>query len=182
MPLLIFIFLFPYITGMKVPVYNIAESNISLTYILVLIIFSIASFTDFLDGEIARRRKIVTTFGKFFDPIADKLLVNTVLLLLTNDNKISVVIPILMIARDMMVDAMRLMAASNQEVIAASKLGKLKTVTQMIAIIFILLDDFPLGMLSISVGQIFIWLAVIVSIISGIDYFLKTKQLILESM
>lgn len=164
------------------PVYNIAESNISLTYILVLIIFSIASFTDFLDGEIARRRKIVTTFGKFFDPIADKLLVNTVLLLLTNDNKISVVIPILMIARDMMVDAMRLMAASNQEVIAASKLGKLKTVTQMIAIIFILLDDFPLGMLSISVGQIFIWLAVIVSIISGIDYFLKTKQLILESM
>lgn len=182
MPLLIFIFLFPYITGMKVPVYNIAESNISLTYILVLIIFSIASFTDFLDGEIARRGKIVTTFGKFFDPIADKLLVNTVLLLLTNDNKISVVIPILMIARDMMVDAMRLMAASNQEVIAASKLGKLKTVTQMIGIIFILLDDFPLGMLSISVGQIFIWLAVIVSIISGIDYFLKTKQLILESM
>lgn len=181
-PLLMFIFLFPSFSNIQIPIYHILGSEISLTYILVLIIFSVASFTDYLDGHIARSQNIVTTFGKFIDPIADKLLINTVLLLLANDKVISIIIPLLMISRDMIVDAMRLMAASNNVVVAASNLGKLKTVTQMIGIILILINDFPLGMLPISIGSICIWIAVIVSIISGIDYFYKIRNMIMESM
>lgn len=182
-PILIIIYMFPYVMiGIKVPVYHILNADISLVNIVIFVIFSVASMTDLLDGQIARRKKLVTTFGKFADPIADKLLVNTILMLLASDGTISIIIPIIMIARDTIVDAIRLVAANRQVVIAAKPLGKLKTLTQMIGLCFILLSDFPLSFFGFPVGSVLIWAACVISVISGIDYFISNKDLLTESI
>ena len=182
-PILIFIYMFPYETvGIHIPVFNIFKTDLSLINIIVFIIFIAASMTDMLDGQIARRKKLITTFGKFADPIADKLLVNTIFMLLASDGTISIIIPIIMISRDTIVDAIRLVAASKQVVIAAKPLGKLKTVTQMIGLGFVLLNNFPLSFFHIPIGQIMIWIAAVISIISGLDYFYSHKELLTESI
>ena len=108
--------------------------------IIILIIFLVASFTDYLDGHIARRRNIVTNFGKFLDPIADKLLVLAALVMLVEAGIIPGWIPIIIAAREFMVSAIRMLVATEGKVIAASKLGKIKTVTQMVAISLAFLD------------------------------------------
>lgn len=182
-PILILIYMFPYeIFQIHLPVFHILNADISLVNLIIFIIFSVASMTDLLDGQIARKKKLVTTFGKFADPIADKLLVNTIFILLANDGIISVVIPIVMISRDTIVDAIRLVAANKQIVIAAKPLGKLKTMTQMIGLVFILLSDFPFSYFHLPIGQILVWVACIVSIISGFDYFISNKEFLTESI
>ena len=160
------------ILGFKLPLYQI----------VVLAIFSIASLTDLLDGKIARKYGLVTTFGKFMDPIADKLLVNSVIILLAWSGKIHVLVPIIMISRDIVVDAVRFIAASNNKVVAASNLGKAKTVTQMIGIILVLLNNFPFALINIPMDQIVIIVATIISFVSGYDYLMKNKDFIFESM
>ena len=169
-PILILIYMFPYATfGINVPMYHILNADISLVNIVIFIIFAVASLTDYFDGQIARKSKLITTFGKFADPIADKLL-------------ISIIIPIIMISRDTIVDAIRLVAANKQVVIAAKYLGKLKTVTQMISVIFLLLNDFPFSIIHLPIGQISVWIACVISIVSGIDYFMDSKDMLTESM
>lgn len=154
-PLLILVYMFPYdTTGINVPVYHILDTDISLVNIIILVIFIVASITDYFDGRIARSKKLITTFGKFADPIADKLLVNTIFLLLASDGKINIIIPIIMISRDTIVDAIKMSAASKQVVVAASKLGKLKTVSQMIALCFLLVNNFPFSVLGIDLATI----------------------------
>ena len=162
--------------------FEVMNTSISVVDILVLVIFAIASFTDYLDGMIARRDNLVTTFGKFADPIADKLLVNTLLLLLAGEQTIPILVPIIMIGRDMIVDAIRLVASSNNRVIAASYWGKLKTVTQMVAIILLLLRNIPFSMFNIRVDLAMIAVATAVSLFSGIDYFVKNRDIIMESI
>ncbi|MFA6936024.1 MAG: CDP-alcohol phosphatidyltransferase family protein, partial [Bacilli bacterium] len=115
---------------------------------------------------------IVTTFGKFLDPIADKLLVNVLFIILTVWGEIPIIVTLIFIIRDTIVDAIRLIAIDKQVVIAASKLGKLKTVTQMISLIFVLL--FIPGKL------IVVYLAGVISLISGIEYFIKNRKIVLE--
>lgn len=182
-PILILIYLFPYeMFHIHLPVFHILNADISLVNLIIFIIFSVASMTDLLDGQIARRKKLVTTFGKFADPIADKLLVNTIFILLAYDGIISVIIPIVMISRDTIVDAIRLVAANKQIVIAAKPLGKLKTMTQMVGLVFVLLSDFPFSYFHLPIGQILVWVACVVSIISGIDYFISNKELLTESI
>ncbi|MFV0394212.1 MAG: CDP-diacylglycerol--glycerol-3-phosphate 3-phosphatidyltransferase, partial [Coprobacillaceae bacterium] len=176
-------YMFPYdMLNIEIPVYHVLNTDISLTNIVVLLIFAIASITDYFDGRIARKEKMITTFGKFADPIADKLLVNTILLLLASDQTISIIIPIIMIGRDTIVDAIRLVAANKQVVIAASPLGKLKTVTQMVAVVMLLLCNFPFSYFGIPIDQIAIWAAAIISVVSGTDYFIKNKKILTESM
>ena len=160
--------------------------------IIILIIFLVASFTDYLDGHIARKRNIVTNFGKFLDPIADKLLVLAALVMLVEAKIIPGWIPIIIAAREFMVSAIRMLVATEGKVIAASKLGKIKTVTQMVAISLAFLDtnyfmSFVCGALTgfalilnilMSVAMI---LAVIATIWSGVDYFMKSKDVVLQS-
>ena len=182
-PLLILVYMFPYdTTGINVPVYHILDTNISLVNIIILVIFIVASITDYFDGRIARSKKLITTFGKFADPIADKLLVNTIFLLLASDGKINIIIPIIMISRDTIVDAIKMSAASKQVVVAASKLGKLKTVSQMIALCFLLVNNFPFSVLGIDLATILAWIATVISVISGIDYFIKNREMLMETM
>lgn len=160
--------------------------------LVILVIFLVASFTDYLDGHIARKRNIVTNFGKFLDPIADKLLVLTALVMLVESDIIPSWIPIIIAAREFMVSAIRMLVATEGKVIAASKLGKIKTVTQMVAISLAFLDtnsfmSFINGGLTsyelvlnvlMSIGMI---LAVIATIWSGVDYFMKSKDVVLKS-
>lgn len=150
--------------------------------LLVLIVFCIASLTDMLDGQIARQYNLITSFGKFLDPIADKMLVNTVLILLVYSHSANVVAVLLMIARDLIVDGLRLSAASKGEVVSAGMPGKVKTVLQMIAIILLLLCNWPFNYLGLPVDQIMLWAAVCASLYSGWVYFQKLKKYVLETM
>ena len=162
--------------------WDILGSQLSLMHLICLVLFIIASLTDLFDGKLARKHNLVTTFGKFMDPIADKMLVNTMLVLLAYWRMVPVVCVVLMIMRDLIVDAIRLLAAEKQVVVAADPLGKLKTVMQMTAIIIVLLDNFPLGFLGVSFDLITIWMATLISVISGLDYLNKHKDMIMESI
>ena len=144
--------------------------------ISILVLFILGSISDFLDSHIARKNNIVTTFGKFMDPIADKLLVNTLFIILTGLGQIHWIIAVIMISRDIVVDAIRMIVVEKGTVIAASKLGKLKTVTQMIALILIL--AFP----GITWIVYFTYIAAVASLVSGIDYFWKNRKVLLSDL
>ncbi|HHX06908.1 MAG TPA: CDP-diacylglycerol--glycerol-3-phosphate 3-phosphatidyltransferase [Erysipelothrix sp.] len=145
-------------------------------YVVSLFIFVMGTISDVLDGYIARRDGLITVFGKFIDPIADKLLVNTALLLLTVNGDIHYVAFLLMLWRDMIVDGIRMVAASQNQVIAASLYGKLKTILQMTAIILLLLRNWPFHLFNFPMSKIVLWLAVLTSIASGFDYLVKSKD------
>ncbi|HHT36234.1 MAG: CDP-diacylglycerol--glycerol-3-phosphate 3-phosphatidyltransferase [Candidatus Wallacebacter cryptica] len=137
---------------------------------LAAVVFGIAAATDGLDGYIARTRKQVTRFGKLIDPIADKLLISAALLTLVELDQISAWIAVIIIGREFAVSGLRILAAADQVVIAASKWGKVKTLTQIIAILLLLLE--------IPGGMWVMWLAVLVTIISGVDYFYHAQDLL----
>jgi CDP-diacylglycerol--glycerol-3-phosphate 3-phosphatidyltransferase len=141
----------------------------------------VAALTDALDGHIARSRNMITTFGKFADPIADKLLTTTMFLLFVARGLIPVVPVIIMIARDTVVDGCRMMAATNGKVVAAGMMGKLKTVLQMITVALILLNNLPFELLGIPVSSFMLWFAALVSFASGVQYFNQMKEDIMES-
>lgn len=181
-PLLVLVWLFPYTQfNINFISFDIAGVELSLYNIILLMIFAIASLTDMLDGQIARKRGLVTTFGKFADPIADKLLVNTTLILLAYDHTIPVVPVILMLGRDIIVDGCRMIASKSGVVVAAGFMGKLKTVAQMFAIIFFLVNNLPFEILDIPVADILLWFAALSSLMSGYSYFIQMKDYIFES-
>ncbi len=182
-PVLVLVWLFPYsLFNIEFPTYAIGTVSLSLLNLIVLLIFALASITDFLDGNIARKRNLITTFGKFADPIADKLLVNATLIILCYKGIIPVVPVIIMFLRDTIVDGCRMIASSKGVVIAAGKLGKLKTVLQMFAIIFSLLNNLPFELVGIPFSTILVWFASFISALSGYTYFSQVKQYIFESM
>lgn len=148
------------------------SSNLYWPNLIGLIIFIIASITDAIDGQIARRGNMVTNLGKFLDPVADKLLVNSVLIYLAYVDSIPVFLVIIMIMRDIIVDALRMIAVENRVVIAASIYGKLKTVFQMVLICLLLLLTRPFENPNIIL-IILSYITTLVSVVSGIDYLVK---------
>lgn len=149
-------------------------------WITLPILFILASITDFLDGYIARKYKLVTTFGKFIDPLADKLLVMTALLLLTVEGIIPVWIVITILSREFIVTGIRLVAAPTGKVIAASKLGKYKTATTMVALVLLLMYQFD-NIFELT-GMILLYIGLALTVISGIEYFYKNRHIIAESI
>jgi CDP-diacylglycerol--glycerol-3-phosphate 3-phosphatidyltransferase len=143
-------------------------------------IFIIASSTDAVDGDIARKRQLVTRFGKFLDPIADKLLVTAALLALVQSGDVNGWAAMLIIAREFIVTGLRLVAAGEGIVIAASNLGKLKTVFQDIAIVFTLLNNFPISLVlpNFPFDEYAMAIAVIITIYSLYDYIKKNLHVI----
>lgn len=139
-------------------------------------IFIIAASTDGLDGYVARKRKEITTLGKLMDPLADKLLVTAALICLVELKEISGWIAFIIIAREFFVTGLRALAAAEGVVIAASKLGKIKTVSQIVAISAILLNDYPLSLLNITFGKYAMYVALFFTIWSGVDYYLKARK------
>ena len=160
-PLIVILYLLPQHTDILHEQLALASFTFDLRDLLVLALFAIASFTDFLDGHIARRHSLITSFGKFVDPIAA-------------DQRISVAAVILMIARDIIVDGLRMNAASAGKVVAAGYAGKVKTVLQMFMII--------IELLGIPGADILLWAAVAASLYSGVRYFIQLKDIVMETM
>ncbi|MCR5794369.1 MAG: CDP-diacylglycerol--glycerol-3-phosphate 3-phosphatidyltransferase [Solobacterium sp.] len=181
-PVIVLVYLFPYASfGIEPAVFRIDTVSLSAVNIAVLVIYIIAAITDSLDGRIARKRNLVTTFGKFADPIADKMLTTTMFLLFVSRGLIPVVPVIIMIMRDTIVDGCRMVAAGNGKVVAAGMMGKLKTVLQMITIALILVNNLPFELMGIPFSEIMLWFAAFVSMASGLQYFNQMKEDILES-
>ncbi len=182
-PILALIWLFPYgEAGFLLGSFTIGNVTLPYLNLVVLAIFAIASFTDFLDGNIARKKNMVTTFGKFADPIADKLLVNMMLMILSYKHMIPLLCCILMILRDIVVDGCRMIAAQRGVVVSAGMLGKLKTTLQMITIVVILLNNLPFELWYISADEILIWFTTFISLAGGYSYFMQIRDYIFESM
>lgn len=158
-----------------VPIFMItlAVKEVKYSEYIAAFLFILAASTDGLDGYIARSRNQVTRLGKFMDPLADKLLVSAALISLVELQRISAWVAVVIIGREFAVTGLRAIAAAEGIVIAASKLGKYKTVSQIIAIIVMFIRDIPLVFGKVAMG-----LAVILTIISGIDYFMKVKHLL----
>jgi len=141
-------------------------------------IFIIAASTDGLDGYIARKRKQITNFGKIMDPLADKLLVSAALISLVELGKISGWIAVIIIGREFAVTGLRTVAAAEGIVISASKLGKYKTVFQIIAIVAILINEFIFTLIGLPLGHYLLYLAVFFTVFSGLDYFYKAGNIL----
>lgn len=171
----------------------IKGTSINLSFLFICIVFVVASLTDWLDGYLARKNNQVTALGKFLDPIADKLLVNSMVIFLTAPNvfapyaigqtaTISVWCAIILVGRDIIVDALRFIAAQRNVVIAANIFGKAKTVLQMVAIIVVLLNGFPFSYFDASwpiglhISDILVYLATLVSFVSGVIYVIQNKH------
>ncbi|MCC8017516.1 MAG: CDP-diacylglycerol--glycerol-3-phosphate 3-phosphatidyltransferase [Lachnospiraceae bacterium] len=153
--------------------------------VIALVIFIVASLTDLLDGKIARKYNLVTNFGKFMDPLADKLLVCSALICLVELEKAASWIVIVIIAREFIISGFRLIAAEHQIVIAASMWGKFKTTFQMAAIILLILScawTLTIGTVNVIyvLGQVVLYVALVLTIISLIDYLMKNRAVLSE--
>ena len=162
------IMIIPFVVFMLVPIGGTGKW-------IALALFVIASLTDLLDGKIARKYNLVTTFGKFMDPLADKLLVCSALICLVEMGKIPAWIVIIIVSREFIISGFRLVASDKGVVIAAGYWGKFKTVSQMIMIILLMLD---FGGVFAVLTQIFIWLSVALTIISLLTYIMQNRKVL----
>lgn len=161
---------------------TLGNTGFTILDLILAILFVVGSATDAIDGKIARKYNLITDFGKFFDPLADKFLVNSALIFLACYGRIPALIIILMIGRDLAVDGIRFMAASKGEVIAANIFGKLKTVFQMVTIPFVMLNGFPFNYLFKEHTYIFLDVLLSItcamSLISGFIYLYRGRKYI----
>lgn len=143
-------------------------------------LFIIASLTDFFDGYIARKRGLVTNTGKMLDAIADKVLVNSVLIILAAKNEINAIIPVIIVVRDIIVNAIKMEAAGRGKVVAAIGSGKIKTATLMIGVVLIFFGNLPFELIPLNVAEFFLYFATVMSIVSMIQYYNINKKLIID--
>ena len=156
---------------------QVAGAVLPVTHLVAAIIFIVASLTDLADGKIARKYKLVTNFGKFAAPLADKLLVMTALIFFVQFGWVPAWIVAIIVIRELAITGLRtLIVENNGKVLAAAMPGKIKTASQMVAISFFLLHDIVFAMFNIPFAMIMIWIALLATIYSGIDYFYKNRD------
>ncbi|WP_027725989.1 CDP-diacylglycerol--glycerol-3-phosphate 3-phosphatidyltransferase [Tuberibacillus calidus] len=175
------IFLVFYLVPMEMGELTIGQSVIPISRFIAAIVFIVASMTDFIDGRLARKYHLVTNFGKFFDPLADKLLVMSALVAFVGVELIPAWMVIIILAREFAVTGLRTIAADEGVVLAASTMAKWKTTSQMVATILFLFDNIPFGRDGFPLAMIFMWVAVVMTIVSGWEYFYKNRAIILKS-
>lgn len=161
--------------------WDIGGSELPIMHFIAAMLFIFASATDWVDGYIARKYNLITNLGKFLDPLADKLLVSAALIMLVQLELAAAWIVIVVISREFAVTGLRLVAAGEGIVLAAGQMGKLKTATQMIAIILLLLHNYPFSYMNIPVGTIMLYLALFFTVVSGVDYFIKNKHVMRDA-
>lgn len=161
--------------------WEIGTRSLPVHHFIAALLFIIASATDWVDGYYARKYNLITNLGKFLDPLADKLLVSAALIMFVQLDMAAAWIVIVIISREFAVTGLRLVAAGEGIVLAAGNMGKLKTATQMLAIIILLLHDFPFSYLNIPVGTLMLYLALFFTVVSGIDYFYKNWHVMRDS-
>lgn len=161
---------------------TLAGTVVSVTDLVAMIIFAGASITDWLDGKIARDRGLVTNFGKFADPLADKMLVMTAFIMLVAENKAPAWVVAIIVCRELAVTGLRLLLVEDGEVMAAAWPGKVKTATQMLAIIFLLINNAPFEAIGFPLAQILLYVCLAFTVYSGVDYFIKNSHVFKGSM
>ncbi len=176
--LIIGILLFPFdATGIEFPRLFINEMIVvNIKYIIVGILFIIASITDTIDGYLARKYHQVTDFGKMMDAIADKILVDSVLIILSSTGFVQPMITVVIVVRDLVVDSLKMAASSNGKVIAAIKSGKIKTICLMVGITLTLFYNLPFELWNLKVSDFLLIVAAVLSLVSGIQYYHMTKN------
>ena len=180
--IIIAILLFPFDSmGITTTKFFINESLVvDIKYLIAGVLFIIGSLTDFLDGYIARKYNLITDFGKLIDAIADKMLVNSVLIILASTGTINAIIPVVVILRDTVVNSIKMLAASKGKVVAAIKSGKLKTACLMTGITLTLFYNLPFELWNLQVANILLLIATVLSIYSGVQYYILNKDLIYD--
>lgn len=178
--IIIIILLFPFdATGIEMPTIFVNEAMvINVKYIIAGVLFIIASLTDFIDGYIARKYNMITDFGKLIDAIADKVLVNSVLIILSATGFIHPIITVVVIVRDSIVNSIKMVAASKGEVVAAIKSGKWKTACLMTGITLTLFYNLPFELWNFRVSDFLLIIAAVLSVISGVQYYYMNRHLI----
>ncbi len=177
--ILITILCFPfYAIGWQWPKIIAFGITMDIKYIIGGVIFIIASFTDYLDGHIARSKNMVTDTGKMLDAIADKVLVNPVLIILSAQGFIPAIIPVLIITRDIIVDAIKMEAASKGKVVAAIKSGKIKTASMMVGLVLMFFYNLPFELINIRIADFLLYFAAVMSVVSAFQYFSLNKEII----
>ena len=180
--IIIFILLFPFDSmGINIPDFYINEQLVvHLEYLIAGVLFVIGSLTDFLDGYIARKYNLITDFGKLIDAIADKMLVNSVLIILASTGTISAIVPVVVILRDTVVNSIKMLAASKGKVVAAIKSGKYKTACLMIGVTLTLFYNLPFELFNLKVADFFLLVATILSLVSGVQYYFLNQNIIFD--
>lgn len=176
--MLLILLVFPFsLCGIDFPKYELFGTiSVDLKYIIGGVIFLIASLTDFIDGNIARKRNLVTDFGKVMDAIADKVLVNGVLVVLACNGVINEIIPVIIITRDIFVDSIKMVAGSKGKAVGASILGKFKTICMMSGLTLTFFYNIPFELINLDVANGLLYIACVLSIISGVQYYLVNKE------
>lgn len=176
---IIILLAFPfYAVGVNWPRFNIGGVLVELQYLIAGVIFIIASFTDYLDGHIARKYNLITDTGKMLDAIADKVLVDSVLIILAANGFINVIIPVILVIRDIVVDAIKMEASSKGRVQAAIKAGKIKTATLMVGTTLTFFYNMPFEFIHLNVSDFLLYFACIMAIVSAVEYYKLNKDLI----
>ena len=181
--LLLIIMIFPVDkVGINFPEFQIAgKLVIDSKYIICGIIFLIASLTDFLDGYLARKYNMVTDIGKVMDAIADKILVNGVLILLATEGYISPIVPVVIVSRDIVVDSIKMVAGQKSGAVGASMAGKIKTACMLVGITLLFFYDLPFSLINVYPAKAIIMIATVLSVISGIQYYVKNKKYLFDT-
>lgn len=175
--IILIILLIPwYSLGFVWPEYLVGGIIVNIKYVVVGILFLVASLSDTLDGYLARKNNMVTDFGKVADAIADKILVNGLLIILAYERIISIIIPVVIITRDIVVDSCKMLSGSKGKVVAASVLGKLKTICMMCGVTLVLFYNLPFELINLPLADIFLIAATILSIVSGCQYYYSSKE------
>ena len=180
--IILIILLFPWHqVGVDIPTYIVRGSmTIDLRYIISGVLFIIASITDFIDGKVARKYNMVTDFGKMIDAISDKLLTNTLIVVLTAENMIHPIIAVIIIGRDILVDSIKMLIGNKGKAVAAIKVSKFKTASLMVGLTLKLFYDLPFSLIPVRVSDYLLILAAVLSIVSGAKYYVMAKEYITE--
>ncbi len=181
--LLLILLVFPmFKIGVEFPILHLGPSGskilVDSKYLIAGFIFLIAATTDFLDGYLARKNNLVTDLGKVLDAIADKVLVNGVLIILAVNGFISVIVPVVIVTRDIIVDSIKMIVGKREGAVGASIAGKVKTVFMLIGITLTFFYNMPFEFYNIRISDLCLLIATVMSIISGIEYYVKNKEII----
>ena len=176
------ILMFPFSSiGIDIPVVRFGI-DVSLKYIICCVLFIVASLTDFLDGYLARKNNQVTDLGKMLDAIADKVLVNPILIIFASEGLISPIVPVIIVTRDIIVNAIKMEAGRRGKAVAAIGSGKIKTASLMVGMVLLFLGDAPFIFINIRVDLLLIYFATIMSLVSMVEYYNLNKKVFKEDV
>ncbi len=180
--IMLIVLLFPWHqVGIDIPTYLIRGSmTVDLRYIIAGVLFVVASITDFIDGKVARKYNMVTDFGKMIDAISDKLLTNTLIVVLAAENMVHPIIAVIIIGRDIIVDSIKMLIGNKGKAVAAIPVAKYKTASLMVGLTLKLFYDLPLSLIPVRISDYLLILAAILSIVSGAKYYVMAKEYITE--